>query len=40
MPHKVFESEEIKNVYMALGVVMGTEEDSKAINLEKLRYHK
>ncbi len=40
MPHKVFESEEIKNVFMALGVVMGTEEDSKAINLEKLRYHK
>jgi DNA gyrase subunit B len=40
MPHKVFESEEIKNVFTALGVVMGTEDDSKAINLEKLRYHK
>ncbi|MEA1874193.1 MAG: DNA topoisomerase (ATP-hydrolyzing) subunit B [Bacteroidota bacterium] len=40
MPHKVFESEEIKNVFTALGVIMGTEDDSKAINLEKLRYHK
>jgi DNA gyrase subunit B len=40
MPHKVFESEEIKNIYTALGVSIGTEEDSKALNLEKLRYHK
>jgi DNA gyrase subunit B len=40
MQHKVFENEEIKNIFTALGVVMGTEEDSKAINLEKLRYHK
>jgi DNA gyrase subunit B len=40
MQHKVFESEEIKNVYTALGVTIGTEEDSKALNIEKLRYHK
>lgn len=40
MGHKVFENEEIKNIFTALGVTMGTEEDSKALNLEKLRYHK
>lgn len=40
MPHKVFESEEIRNIYTALGVTIGTEEDSKALNLSKLRYHK
>lgn len=40
LPHKIFESEEIKNIYTALGVSVGTEEDSKALNLEKLRYHK
>ncbi len=40
LPHKVFESEEIRNIYTALGVQIGTEEDSKALNLEKLRYHK
>ncbi|MDR2222973.1 MAG: DNA topoisomerase (ATP-hydrolyzing) subunit B [Flavobacteriaceae bacterium] len=40
MGHKVFESEEIKNIFTALGVTIGTEEDSKALNLEKLRYHK
>ncbi len=40
MHHKVFENEEIKNIFTALGVTIGTEEDSKAINLEKLRYHK
>jgi len=40
MQHKVFENEEIKNMYTALGVTIGTEEDSKALNLEKLRYHK
>jgi DNA gyrase subunit B len=40
MEHKVFENEEIKNIYQALGVTIGTEEDSKALNLEKLRYHK
>ncbi len=40
MPHKVFENEEIKNIYTALGVRVGTEEDSKALNIEKLRYHK
>lgn len=40
MPHKVFESEEIKNIYTALGVSIGTEDDSKALNFTKLRYHK
>jgi DNA gyrase subunit B len=40
MHHKIFENEEIKNIYTALGVRVGTEEDSKALNLEKLRYHK
>ncbi|WP_438961981.1 DNA topoisomerase (ATP-hydrolyzing) subunit B [Nonlabens sp.] len=40
MTHKVFENEEIRNIYTALGVTIGTEEDSKALNLEKLRYHK
>jgi len=40
MPHKIFENEEIKNIYTAFGVSIGTEEDSKALNLEKLRYHK
>lgn len=40
MQHKVFDNEEIKNIFTALGVSIGTEEDSKALNLEKLRYHK
>ena len=40
LPHRVFENEEIKNIYTALGVTIGTEEDSKALNLDKLRYHK
>jgi DNA gyrase subunit B len=40
MQHRVFDSEEIKNMYTALGVTVGTEEDSKALNLAKLRYHK
>lgn len=40
MVHKVFENEEIKNIFTALGVTIGTEEDSKALNLSKLRYHK
>lgn len=40
MHHRVFENEEIRNIYTALGVTIGTEEDSKALNLEKLRYHK
>ena len=40
MEHKVFESEEIRNIYTALGVTIGTEEDSKGLNLSKLRYHK
>ena len=38
--HRVFENEEIRNIYTALGVSVGTEEDSKALNIEKLRYHK
>ena len=38
--HRVFENEEIRNIYTALGVSIGTEEDSKALNLEKLRYNK
>jgi len=40
MQHKIFENEEIKNIFTALGISIGTEEDSKALNLEKLRYHK
>ncbi|MBR4839147.1 MAG: DNA topoisomerase (ATP-hydrolyzing) subunit B [Paludibacteraceae bacterium] len=40
MQHRVLESEEIKNIYTALGVTIGTEDDSKALNIEKLRYHK
>lgn len=40
MAYKIFDSEEIKNIFTALGVTIGTEEDSKALNLEKLRYHK
>lgn len=40
MQHKIFENEEIKNIYTALGVRVGTEEDSKALNMDKLRYHK
>ncbi|MCE5204694.1 MAG: DNA topoisomerase (ATP-hydrolyzing) subunit B [Porphyromonadaceae bacterium] len=40
MPHKVLESEEIKNIYTALGVTIGTDEDSKELNISKLRYHK
>lgn len=40
MWHKAFESEEIKNIYTALGVSVGTEDDSKALNITKLRYHK
>ncbi len=40
MEHRVFDSETIRNIYTALGVTIGTEEDSKALNLSKLRYHK
>jgi DNA gyrase subunit B len=40
MQHKVFDSEEIKNMFTALGVTIGTDDDSKALNLDKLRYHK
>ncbi|WP_372932107.1 DNA topoisomerase (ATP-hydrolyzing) subunit B [Mariniphaga sediminis] len=40
MQHKIFENDEIKNIFTALGVTIGTEEDSKALNMEKLRYHK
>lgn len=40
MDHKVFESEEIQNIYRAMGVTIGTEDDPKALNTDKLRYHK
>ncbi|MFO7922993.1 MAG: DNA topoisomerase (ATP-hydrolyzing) subunit B [Bacteroidales bacterium] len=40
MPHKIFDNEEIKNIFTALGVSVGTDEDSKELNLEKLRYYK
>jgi DNA gyrase subunit B len=40
MPHKILESVEIRNIYTALGVSIGTAEDSKGLNMEKLRYHK
>ncbi len=40
MLHKILENEEIKNIFTALGVTIGTAEDSKALNMEKLRYHK
>ena len=40
MQHKIFENEEIKNMFTALGVSIGTEEDSKELNVVKLRYHK
>ncbi|MCB9015762.1 MAG: DNA topoisomerase (ATP-hydrolyzing) subunit B [Lentimicrobiaceae bacterium] len=40
MQHKIFDNEEIKNMFTALGVTIGTEDDSKALNLSKLRYHK
>lgn len=40
MEHKIYENEEIKNMFTALGVSIGTQEDAKALNLEKLRYHR
>lgn len=40
MEHKIYDNEEIKNIFTALGVSIGTKEDDKALNLEKLRYHK
>jgi DNA gyrase subunit B len=40
MMHKIFENEEIKNIFTALGVTIGTADDSKALNMEKIRYHK
>ncbi|MFN0033228.1 MAG: DNA topoisomerase (ATP-hydrolyzing) subunit B [Flavobacteriales bacterium] len=40
MQHKIFENEEIRNMYTALGVTVGTEDDTKALNIAKLRYHK
>ncbi len=40
LQHRVFENDEIKNIFTALGVTIGTEEDSKALNMEKIRYHK
>ena len=40
MQHKIFESDEIKNIFTALGVTIGTEDDSKELNISRLRYHK
>ncbi len=40
MPHRIWDSQEIKNIYTALGVTIGTEEDKMALNISKLRYHK
>lgn len=40
MEHRIFDNEEIRNIFTALGVTIGTEEDSKALNLEKLRYQR
>ena len=40
MQHKIFDNEEIKNIFLALGVSIGTEDDSKALNLQGIRYHK
>ncbi|MDR1602224.1 MAG: DNA topoisomerase (ATP-hydrolyzing) subunit B [Tannerella sp.] len=40
MDHKIFESEEIQNIFRALGVTIGTDEDPKALNMSKIRYHK
>ena len=40
LPFKVFENDQIKNLYTALGVTVGTENDERELNLEKLRYHK
>ena len=40
MRHRAFESEEVRNIYTALGVTIGTEDDSQALNISKLRYHK
>jgi len=40
MQHKIFDNEEIKNIYTALGVTVGTDEDERALNISKLRYHK
>lgn len=40
MPHKILENEEIRNIYTALGVTIGTDEDTKELNMDKLRYHK
>lgn len=40
MEHKIYENEEIKNIFTALGVFRGTAEDERALNLDKLRYHK
>lgn len=40
MPHKIFENEEIKTIFTALGLSIGTDEDTKALNMDRLRYHK
>nr|WP_294895421.1 DNA topoisomerase (ATP-hydrolyzing) subunit B [uncultured Pedobacter sp.] len=40
MEHKIYENDEIKNIFTALGVSIGTPDDDKQLNIEKLRYHK
>ena len=40
MEHKIYENEEIRNIFTAIGVSVGTDEDHKALNVDKLRYHK
>ncbi len=40
MEHKIYENDEIKNIFTAMGVSIGTQDDNKALNIEKLRYHK
>ncbi len=40
MEHKIYENEEIRNIFTAMGVTIGTPEDPKALNIVKLRYHK
>ncbi len=40
MPHRIFDNEEIKTIFTALGLSIGTDEDSKALNMDRLRYHK
>ena len=40
MEHKIYENDEIKNMFTAMGVSIGTADDAKALNMEKLRYHR